>query len=443
VRNVNSGKDDANWWDFSVDGRERGERIRDDLAAGTVEVNPDIDGLRLLSYHTYLGLDKLLTCQVPSSRAPDERIFIVTHQLFELVFKEMIFDLGVIAETFRSLLETDDREFSRLTGLTGEVGPDEAAGNFWRPASTAAARTRHGARKVIPELMTYLAGDDTFANEEFEKNFRDNLMPASGFQSAQFRLIQRAFGKSHLLAVRLFPADTYLKAYEGNSDEELVQIVLRSGHAGLVSVVDRLILREETAIATPSAGSPLAPVAELDDVAHEVLARIAMLGGAGGGECTPPLLSANENSGLGMELRFEARLREAVEKKKMAQNQPVTLTGDEQRMIEKRVEVFGRDWASAVAGENRRRDRYRLACRGAGFLMGEKREGPLASILGRLSDADNALSAKFLLFHQKVVAKRIGEVAGTAGGGVPYLDFSRELITLFPALVGYTAAEVK
>ena len=440
---VNSEKADANWWDFSIDSRERGERIRDDQAAGTVVVNPAADGLRLLSYHTYLGLDKLLTCQVPSSRVPDERIFIITHQLFELVFKEMIFDLRVIAETFRSLLETNDEEFSRLIGLAGEIGPGETAGDFWRPALTAAARTRHGARKVIPELMTYLAADDTFANEEFAKKFRDNLSPASGFQSAQFRLIQRAFGKSHFLAVRLFPADTYLKAYEGKSDEELVQIVLESGNAGLVSVVDRLILREETDIATPPAGSPLAPVAELDDTAHEVLTRVAILSGAEGEECALPLLSADENSGKGMGRRFAERLREAVEKKKMAQNQPATLTGDECRMIEKRVAVFGRDWANAMAGENRRRERYGLACRGAEFLKGEKREGPLASILSRLTDADSALSGKFLLFHQQVIARRIGEVAGTAGGGVPYLDFSRELITRFPALAGYAAAGVK
>ena len=186
---VNHEKPDANWWSFAIDGAERGEKIRTDESAGTVEVNPVGDGMRLLSYHGYLGLDRLLGCQVPSSRAPDERIFIVTHQLFEIVFKQMIFDLRVIAETFRSLLAMDGTEFSALADPKGEGKPAAALKKFWGPALTAGARTKHGARNVIPALMAYLATEDTFDNEEFAQKFRDNLTPASGFQSAQFRLI--------------------------------------------------------------------------------------------------------------------------------------------------------------------------------------------------------------------------------------------------------------
>ena len=439
---MNQGKPDANWWSFAIDGGERGEKIGNDESVGTVEVNPVADGMRLLSYHKYLGLDMLLGCQVPSSRVPDERIFIVTHQLFEIVFKQMIFDLRVIAETIRSLLAKGGAEFAELAGLKGGGKSAAALKEFWGPALTAGARTRHGARNVIPALMTYLATEDTFDNEEFAQKFRDNLSPASGFQSAQFRLIQRALGKSHLLEVRLFPADTYLKEYAGRSEEELKRLILTAENAGLVSVVDRLILQEGTSVASPPAGSPLAPVAELDHLAHELLARIATLGetgGTSGQESEFPLLST-ENAGMHMERQFKERLREAVEKRKEEKNQPVTLTRDEHDMIEKRGAVFGRDWVQAATAENLRRERNRPACRGAGLLLREERMGPLASLLGFLTDADDALFRTFLLFHQKVIAGRVGSVAGTAGGGVPYLDFARELIARFPALVMFRAA---
>src|SRR3990170_4406511 len=114
---MNEDKPDANWWSFSIDEEERGKKISGGESAGTVEVNPIAGGLRLLSYHQYLGLERLLHCQVPSAHAPEERIFIITHQLFELVFKQMIFDLGVIAETFRLLLARDDADFESLVGF--------------------------------------------------------------------------------------------------------------------------------------------------------------------------------------------------------------------------------------------------------------------------------------------------------------------------------------
>jgi tryptophan 2,3-dioxygenase len=442
VSSVNHEKPDANWWSFAIDGAERGKKINTDESAGTIEVNPVGDGMRQLSYHKYLGLDRLLSCQVPSSQVPDERIFIVTHQLFEIVFKQIIFDLRVIAETFRALLATGDAEFSELADLNGEDKRVAALKEFWGPALTAAARTRHGARHVIPGLMAYLATEDTFDNEEFAQKFRDNLTPASGFQSAQFRLIQRALGKSHLLDVRLFPADTYLKEYAGKSEEELKRIILTAENAGLVSVADRLILQEGALVATPPVGSPLVPVAELDDLAHKLLARIATLDeaeGTSGQECEVPLLPTSGNAGLDMEQQFKERLRGAVERRKKEKNLPDILTKDELEMIAKRGEVFGRDWVKAATAENRRRERNRPACRGAGLLLREVPQGRLTSILGCLSDADDALSGSFLLFHQKVVARRVGSVAGTAGGGVPYLDFARELIGLFPALVAFRA----
>src|SRR6185369_4324888 len=93
----------------------------------------------------------------------------------------------------------------------------------------------------------------------------------SGFQSAQFRLIQRVLGKVNLLSVRLFPAEEYWRQYEAAEDR------------GPASVVDPVILRSDAETADPSTESPLCLVAATDDLAHRVLSRLAPAGAEGTG----------------------------------------------------------------------------------------------------------------------------------------------------------------
>src|ERR1700726_807184 len=96
------------WWTFSID-----EDVRSDPEhsrfTGEMEINPELPGGRhMLDYHKYLGLDQLLASQRPSSSVPDERVFIITHQLHELTFKMVAFDFAVIARTLETLLSRGD-----------------------------------------------------------------------------------------------------------------------------------------------------------------------------------------------------------------------------------------------------------------------------------------------------------------------------------------------
>ncbi|RJQ55722.1 MAG: hypothetical protein C4526_02945 [Nitrospiraceae bacterium] len=434
---------DANWWCFSVDPAQRGETIRDDPDKGTVEVNPEFDGKRLLSYHRYLRLDTLLSAQAPTSRAPDERIFIIAHQMFELVFRQMIFDLRVIAATFRAVMEAEGRELFRLTGLgTG----DNAAGaeDFWRPASTSAARIRHSCKRMVPSIMGYLATDELFDNREFTEKFRPNLAAASGFQSAQFRLIQRALGKSPLLAIRLFPADFYLKNYLGMDDAGIMRAAAESENAGLVRLVDGLILREGADIATPPHSSPYAPVAELDKLAHDMLTRISSIDELGrlttDPTCPVPMLPDDEISFRDMEDAFRERMREGTERIRKKRDLSPRLTEDEMALLERKGRVFKEDWSRAVRDENARRARYGPACGAARFLCADARTIHFRDVFDALIEADRRLSEGFLLAHLHVVKRRLGEVPGTAGSGAPFLDFSQTLTVRFPALIAVKAA---
>jgi len=111
-------------------------------------------------YSRYLLINDLLTLQVPlTDGAPDELLFIVVHQSYELWFKVII------------------DELRRAAGFLHDREP-------WRALS-------HLRRTVAIEelLLQHLRILETMSPEGFLA-FRDPLDPASGFQSFQFRAIE-------------------------------------------------------------------------------------------------------------------------------------------------------------------------------------------------------------------------------------------------------------
>src|ERR1700730_3423962 len=114
---------------------------------------------RRLSYDSYLHIPQLLDLQQGLTKAHDELLFIVVHQVYELWFKVLIDEL----ESVRSSIEAEDLR---------------------------AARHALNRVKVIEDLLVdKVAVLETMAPQDF-LTFRSELAPASGFQSAQFREIE-------------------------------------------------------------------------------------------------------------------------------------------------------------------------------------------------------------------------------------------------------------
>ncbi|MGZ3754269.1 MAG: tryptophan 2,3-dioxygenase family protein [Mucilaginibacter sp.] len=121
-----------------------------------------LDGLLyadFLTYWDYIHLDTLLSLQNPKTLFPDEEIFIIYHQITELYFKLTLHECKQIAEAelltpefFTTRLKRINRYFGALTQ------------SF--------------------EIMV-----DGMEKEQFLK-FRMSLLPASGFQSGQYRMIE-------------------------------------------------------------------------------------------------------------------------------------------------------------------------------------------------------------------------------------------------------------
>lgn len=114
---------------------------------------------RELSYGSYLKVPELLSLQQRLSEEHDELLFIVAHQVYELWFKVVLFEL----EAARDRIEADDLFFAR----------------------------HHLRRVYVIErlLIEQIEVLETMSPQDFLA-FRSELAPASGFQSVQFREIE-------------------------------------------------------------------------------------------------------------------------------------------------------------------------------------------------------------------------------------------------------------
>ena len=408
--------DDA-WWDIALDPGARASadaaRLRD--ADGSPRVNGPAEA-DAFGYGGYLRLSTLLSAQRPSSSVPDERVFIVVHQLFELAFKQMAFDLSVVSGTLASLVSSSGALDPRaLHPLPGSAASREGPDPLWRPALTAAGRLRHTAREVLPPIMALLGrgGDDDvlFSTLEYAL-FRDALAPASGFQTAQLRLIQRALAKDPVLRLRVFPSAAFRR------DAAPPPAACPVAPVGLG---DALILGDDHGRAFPQ-HPQAALAASLDAHAHGVLAALAP-----------------EAEGLAAPPRVRTIHGEDIER---AVARVAATYGDAPDAAEA-VGTFEADLRAAADRDNTRRDALGDARRGAQALLAHAPRSCLAFVLDRVAATDAALHApdggSFLTAHRKAVRRHVPDGdPGTGGGGMPYLVTSqRYLLPLFPALVAY------
>ena len=130
-------------------------------------------------YGDYLQLEKLLDSQLPLSKkyadanngeCHDEMLFIVVHQVYELWFKQILHDLNSILETFNQTF-VPESELSSIVQKLSRI------------------------KKIQGLLIGQFDVLETMTPMDFLE-FRDLLIPASGFQSVQFREIEIKLGLS-------------------------------------------------------------------------------------------------------------------------------------------------------------------------------------------------------------------------------------------------------
>jgi len=159
-----------------------------------VNVLADAGGV---SYGDYLQLDKILSAQEPQSRIQgcevhDEHLFIVTHQAYELWFKQVIFEIDSIRSWFMKETMKETRMLEVIKRLQRVV-------------------------MIIKLLVDQVLILETMTPLDF-MDFRDYLSSASGFQSLQFRLLENKLGIKTEYRVKYNQAN-YQRVYEGKPEQ--------------------------------------------------------------------------------------------------------------------------------------------------------------------------------------------------------------------------------
>lgn len=114
-----------------------------------------------ITYWDYIQTDALLSLQIQRTTLPDEMVFIAYHQINELIFKMILWEIQQIADREELAIDFFESKLMRIS-------------RYFDMLTTSFNIMREGM-----EVEQYM-------------KFRYTLMPASGFQSAQYRLIEFA-----------------------------------------------------------------------------------------------------------------------------------------------------------------------------------------------------------------------------------------------------------
>ncbi|XP_071786743.1 tryptophan 2,3-dioxygenase-like [Asterias amurensis] len=171
-----------------------------------------------MHYHKYLHLEKVLGSQhlqseKEGSKVHDEHLFIVVHQVYELWFKQMLYEI----DSVRSLLSEvpfDERKQLVINQRMGRVV---------------------GIAKIQVEQIHIL---ETMTPMDFLE-FRTFLAPASGFESQQFRILENRLGLKPEWRVK-YAQKNYKHAHQG---EQLEGILQAEEEPSLLSIVEKWLER--------------------------------------------------------------------------------------------------------------------------------------------------------------------------------------------------------
>jgi tryptophan 2,3-dioxygenase len=135
-----------------------------------------LDGLLYanpLYYWQYTNLDALLNLQHPKTDFPDEEIFIIYHQITELYFKLSLSELDQISKNGKIMsAQGEDLGWNDKLDARFFVERLKRINNYFLALTNSFSIMVNGMEK-----------------DQFLK-FRMSLLPASGFQSAQYRMIE-------------------------------------------------------------------------------------------------------------------------------------------------------------------------------------------------------------------------------------------------------------
>ncbi|NXO70898.1 T23O dioxygenase, partial [Phainopepla nitens] len=155
-----------------------------------------------LIYGEYLQLNKILNAQELESekkgkKIHDEHLFIVTHQAYELWFKQILWEMDSVRGIFQNGHVRDERNMLKVITRMNRIS------------------------LILKLLVEQFSVLETMTALDFF-DFRYHLSPASGFQSLQFRLLENKIGVPQSLRVP-YNRRHYRDNFKGQDCELLLQ----------------------------------------------------------------------------------------------------------------------------------------------------------------------------------------------------------------------------
>ena len=189
------------------------KKLQEKYAVMGQDLSSYLDGLLhsdYLTYWDYIHLDTLLSLQTPKTHFKDETVFILYHQITELYFRLILWEMEQMASTPNPGEKVFLEKLERLI-------------RYFRHLEDSFDIMVHGMEK-----------------DQFLK-FRMALLPASGFQSAQYRLIEICSTDM----INLVGADDRDSVKDSdNIDELLPKLYWRRGATELASGKKTLTLQQ-------------------------------------------------------------------------------------------------------------------------------------------------------------------------------------------------------
>lgn len=198
--------------DKQSDLQEQLRKLQEKYAVMGQDLSSYLDGLLYsdyLTYWDYIHLDTLLSLQNPKTGFKDEKVFIMYHQITELYFRLILWELEQIAENKNPTEEFFTTRLDRLI-------------RYFRHLENSFDIMIQGMEK-----------------EQFLK-FRMALLPASGFQSAQYRMIEICSTNMYNLVSQADRATID----KNDLDKQLDKLYWRSGATELSSGKKTLTLQQ-------------------------------------------------------------------------------------------------------------------------------------------------------------------------------------------------------
>lgn len=185
-----------------------------------------LDGLLISNYPKYwdyISVDTLLTLQKPKTDFPDEVIFIIYHQITELYFKLCLHEIEQISGNGRKI--NSDGEDSGWHDQIDVVFFTERVNRIVRYFEV-----------LTKSFDVMVLGME---KEQFQR-FRMALLPASGFQSAQYRFIE--FASTYL--INLVQKDLRIKLENESLEKQYQHVYWKQGATELATGEKTLTLEQ-------------------------------------------------------------------------------------------------------------------------------------------------------------------------------------------------------